>query len=156
MGARRKARTCALQILYAVDVTGLPEEEARTAFWTGCRVDPRVREFAEAIVAGTLGERARIDALIRTHAVNWDVERMASLDRNILRAATWELSSMPETPSSVVINEAIELAKQYSTDESGKFVNGVLDHIRAAVRPLSPTGGEPESHDRPRAHKTGG
>lgn len=135
MGARRKARACALQILYAVDVAGLSAEEARTSFWRGCRVEAPVREFAEEIVAGTLGEQARIDAVIRRHAVNWDVERMASLDRNILRAATWELSAMPETPSSVIINEAIELAKQYSTDDSGKFVNGVLDHIRAAVRP---------------------
>ena len=148
MGARRKARACALQILYAVDVGGLSAEEARTAFWLSCRADPRVREFAEAIVAGTLGEQDRIDAVILTHAVNWEVERMAALDRNILRAATWELSATPETPSSVIINEAIELAKQYSTDDSGKFVNGVLDHIRAAVRP------DPESHDRPSTDPT--
>ena len=94
---------------------------------------PDVREFAAVLVNGTIDDRAALDALIVAHSANWRLERLAVIDRLILRMATWELQRQPETPPAVVINEAIELARAFATDESPKFVNGVLDSIRKAL-----------------------
>ncbi|MFQ5867063.1 MAG: transcription antitermination factor NusB [bacterium] len=132
MGLRRLAREYALQILYAIDVCKLEAQEAQQSFWADHNSGKKVLEFATTLVEGTLKNLAQIDSLIVKHARNWDIHRMASIDRNILRQATFEILYLLEIPINVVINEAIELAKKYSTEESGKFVNGILDKIREA------------------------
>ena len=132
MGLRRLAREYALQILYAIDVCKLKVEEAQQSFWEGHKSGKKVLEFATVLVEGTLKNLPQIDSLIIKHARNWDIHRMASIDRNILRQASFEILYLPDIPISVIINEAVELAKKYSTEESGKFVNGILDKIGEA------------------------
>lgn len=132
VGARRKARECALQILYSLDVnSGLTVDQALSAFWRGFEdeKDPSVIGFAEALVRGTMRHREAIDEVIQRSSRNWRLERMARVDRNILRLATYELMYEREVPAKVVINEAIEVAKRYGTAESAAFVNGLLDRI---------------------------
>ncbi len=132
MGLRRLAREYALQILYAVDVCKLKGEEAQQSFWNDHKSGRKVLEFATVLVEGTLKNLIQIDSLIAKYARNWDIHRMASIDRNILRQSTFEILYLLDIPVNVVINEAVELAKKYSTEESGRFVNGILDKIREA------------------------
>jgi len=132
MGLRRLAREYTLQILYAIDVCKLKEEEAQQSFWEGHKSGKKVLEFATTLVEGTLKNLPQIDSLIVKYARNWDIDRMASIDRNILRQATFEILYLPDIPINVIINEAVELAKKYSTEESRKFVNGILDKIKEA------------------------
>jgi len=129
MGLRRLAREYTLQILYAIDVCKLEAEETQQSFWEGHKSGKKVLEFATTLIEGTLKNLPQIDSLIVRYARNWDIDRMASIDRNILRQATFEILYLPDIPINVIINEAIELAKKYSTEESGKFVNGILDKI---------------------------
>ncbi|NIM03623.1 transcription antitermination factor NusB [bacterium] len=130
MGLRRLSREYALQILYAVDVCKLESEDAQKSFWKDRKSGKKVLEFATTLVEGTLKNLPEIDSLISKYARNWDIHRMASIDRNILRQATFEILYLLDIPINVIINEAVELAKKYSTEESGKFVNGILDKIR--------------------------
>jgi len=132
MGLRRLSREYALQILYAVDVCKLEREEAQKSFWKDRKSGKKVLEFATTLVEGTLKNLAEIDSLIVKAARNWDIHRMASIDRNIMRQATFEILYLLDIPINVIINEAVELAKKYSTEESGKFVNGILDKIKEA------------------------
>lgn len=130
MGARRKARECALQILYSIDVCTLEEKEAREFFWSQRYYSKEVLDFADELVRGTIKNLKDIDILISQYAKNWELGRMAIIDRNILRSATYEILHLNTIPTNVIINEAVELAKKYSTTESGKFVNGILDKIK--------------------------
>lgn len=130
MGLRRLSREYSLQILYAVDVCKLESEEAQKSFWRDRKSGKKVLEFATTLVEGTLKNLPQIDSLIVKYARNWDLHRMASIDRNILRQATFEILYLLDIPINVIINEAVELAKKYSTEESGKFVNGILDKIK--------------------------
>lgn len=132
MGLRRLSREYALQILYAVDVCKLESEDAQKSFWKDRKSGKKVLEFATTLVEGTLKNLPQIDSLIVKYARNWDIDRMASIDRNILRQATFEILYLLDIPIKVIINEAVELAKKYSTEESGKFVNGILDKIKEA------------------------
>lgn len=132
MGLRRLSREYALQILYAIDVCKLEAEDAQKSFWKDRKSGKKVLEFATTLVEGTLNNLPQIDSLIVKYARNWDIHRMASIDRNILRQATFEILYLLDIPINVIINEAVELAKKYSTEESGKFVNGILDKIREA------------------------
>lgn len=132
MGLRRLSREYALQILYAVDVCNLESEDAQKSFWKDRKSGKKVLEFATTLVEGTLKNLPQIDSLIVKYARNWDIHRMASIDRNILRQATFEILYLLDIPINVIINEAVELAKKYSTEESGKFVNGILDKIKEA------------------------
>ena len=132
MGLRRLSREYALQILYAVDVCKLESEDAQKSFWKDRKSGKKVLEFATTLVEGTLKNLPQIDSLIVKYARNWDIHRMASIDRNILRQATFEILYLLDIPINVIINEAVELAKKYSTEESGKFVNGILDKIKEA------------------------
>jgi len=134
MGLRRLSREYALQILYAVDVCKLESEDAQKSFWKDRKSGRKVLDFATTLVEGTLKNLPEIDSLIVKYARNWDLDRMASIDRNILRQATFEILYLLDIPINVIINEAVELAKKYSTEESGKFVNGILDKIREARR----------------------
>jgi N utilization substance protein B len=134
-GFRRKGREYALQVLFGTDVTaaapaeGAQWERGMAEFWAQRRATPEVRAFAEALIRGVAQHRASIDALVTRHATHWSMDRMATVDRNVLRLAVYELLHALDVPERVVLNEAIEIAKKYGTDESGAFVNGILDHI---------------------------
>jgi transcription antitermination protein NusB len=131
---RRAAREAALQMLYQCEVGRAGAYEASATYWPSREADEMLDEplrgFADGLVRGTLGRVAEIDALLAAHAQNWRVERMAVLDRLVLRLGTYELLADADTPAKVVINEAIELARRFSGDEAAGFVNGVLDAVR--------------------------
>ena len=130
MRKRTKARECALQVLYQVDITKEDHKRCLHDFWeTKGEFEDVVKEFARTIVDGTLSKLKNIDKVIREYATNWEIDRMAIVDRNILRLATYELLYMDDIPVKVSINEAVEIAKKYGDKESSKFVNGVLDKI---------------------------
>ena len=129
MRKRTQAREFALQILYQIDLTGGNPREIFRDFWQENPNAPEVREFAEMVVSGTVERQKEIDEVLARYTENWDLERMAVVDRNILRLSTFELLYLEEIPPKVAINEAVNMAKKYSQLESGKFVNGVLDKI---------------------------
>ena len=130
MGRRRKARESALQLLYQLDVRDCDDAGAQaTEFWERHPVDPATRAFADELVVGTKQNQAKIDGLIAQSAEHWDLDRMAAVDRNILRAAVYELAVAAGGPPKVAINEAIEIAKKFGTEESSRFINGILDRI---------------------------
>jgi transcription antitermination protein NusB len=130
MGLRRVARECALQMLYQCDVGKQESEDVVDIYWEMNEHPPKVQEFANQLFRGTLSRLKEIDKAIQQHTKNWRLSRMAAVDRNILRLAAFELISDCKTPGTVVINEALEIAKKYSTHESAQFVNGVLDSIK--------------------------
>ena len=137
-GRRRKARELALQFLYQLDLQGETDPAPHVAeFWSRHALDPEAREFAEDLVRGAMASRREIDDTITRFTEHWALERMAAVDRNILRLAVYELGWRTETPPKVVINEAIEIAKKFGTAESGRFINGVLDRIHRELRPAS-------------------
>ena len=134
MGTRRKSREMVLQMLFQAEMGKQSPEEVRKTFWAERKdVDDATRGFADDIfrVATEAGrsDGANIDGMIEKHAANWRLERMAAVDRNLLRAAVAEMIGFPETPKPVVINEAIEIARKFSSPESVNFINGVLDSI---------------------------
>ena len=132
--ARRRAREAALQMLYQGEVGRTSPGDSILSYWPAqedaAPLSDEYREFANTLVRGTTGRVEEIDGLIARRAQNWRVERMAVLDRLVLRLATYELLAEPETPPKVVINEALELTRQYSGEEAVAFVNGVLDGVR--------------------------
>ena len=134
MGNRSRAREAALKTLYQMDVTRDSPAEALKIFFRHHRVAVSSQPFVARLVEGTTQHLAEIDPLLRRHATNWTLERMAIVDRNILRLGAYELLYETETPPKVVINEAVELAKRFGTADSGKFVNGVLDSIHKTER----------------------
>jgi N utilization substance protein B len=130
MGKRRKAREVALQFLYQLDQHGAEDPAPYGAeFWQRHPVDPDTQTFAEALVRGSKQQQGTIDQMLAQYAEHWDLERMAVVDRNILRMAVYELLWAPDVPPKAVINEAIEIAKKFGTTESSRFINGVLDRI---------------------------
>ena len=133
MGMRRKGRELALQALYQVDLSGDEPRHAVRTFWEHCDAPGDARAFGEDLVGGVLDEQTRIDELIAGSSDNWRLGRLSHVDRNILRVATYELLCRRDVPASVAIDEAIEIAKRFGSDESPTFVNGVLDHIAATV-----------------------
>jgi N utilization substance protein B len=134
---RRKARECALQMLYQIDLAGEAPERVLSGYWAEHDLRPPIREFAERLVSGTTADLERIDRLIAEAARNWRFERLALVDRNLLRLAVFELLHDPETPAKVVLNEAIEIAKKFGASESSPFVNGVLDGVRKNLEQAS-------------------
>lgn len=131
MRKRTRARELALQMLYQVDVRG--DEvlgDAASFFEREVPGDRDLHAFARRLLEGTLEARPRIDAIITDAAQNWDLRRMALVDRNILRMAVYEMLLADDIPAKVSINEAIELGKRFSTRQSGSFINGILDRIR--------------------------
>jgi N utilization substance protein B len=135
MTLRHQSREAALQALYFWDVGGAAPDEALDAVFTEHLPDApeAVRGFAETLVRGTVLAHQEIDQLIEKQASHWRLERLAVIDKLILRLAVWELQHQPETPPAVIVNEALELARTFSADESVKFVNGVLDGIRRSL-----------------------
>jgi N utilization substance protein B len=132
MGRRRQAREIALQALYIIDTAGTPQREA---FESVNRLkspdDEGTLEFAQNLVSGTCSRREELDGRIQKTAQNWTLPRMAAVDRNVLRLAAYELIYHNETPVGVVIDEAIEIVRKFSTEEATKFVNGILDKLKA-------------------------
>lgn len=143
MGSRRQAREAAVQILYFRDIN--PHEELDSSlkrFWEGQSYDAETQAFAEVLARGTLENRSALDEQIKKVTENWDLDRIAAVDRNVLRLAIYEMIFRDDVPPVVSINEAIEIAKKFSTKESGKFVNGILDRIRKDLpRPARTSGG---------------
>jgi transcription antitermination factor NusB len=130
MGLRRKARECSLQILYSADICKMSLDEAMKAFWQKHAATKNVMEYAVYLARGTTEHVGEIDAIIKKLSENWELNRLAAVDRNIMRQACFEILYNSEVPYKVAINEAIELAKEYGTGDSGKFVNGILDKIK--------------------------
>jgi transcription antitermination protein NusB len=130
MGLRRIARECALQMLYELDIGKHAKDEILEMFWLMNEHPEKVREFANRLFEGSVARMQEIDKIIQKHTMNWRLDRMAVVDRNVLRLAVYEFLSGTRTPGTVVINEALEVAKKFSTHESAQFVNGVLDSIK--------------------------
>lgn len=132
MGSRRKARECALQMLFAADVTEIPAADVVRTYWTelgDSDIEEPAREFATRLAIGTLSQLEALDERIRSRAEHWRIARMAIVDRNILRLAVYEFLHEP-TPRTVAINEALEIARRFSTYEATQFINGILDAIK--------------------------
>ena len=139
MRKRTKAREYALKILYAIDITGEDAQKCIDTFWQDLAdVEPQVRAFTDSLVADVCKHRESIDKLISEHTTNWELKRIAVIDRNVLRFATYELLFKDDIPPKVSINEAIDIAKKYGDKDSGKFVNGVLDNINKTERKPHP------------------
>ncbi|HXW91607.1 MAG TPA: transcription antitermination factor NusB [Terriglobales bacterium] len=130
MGTRRKSRELVLQMLFQADMGRQTPEQVGRTFWNGHHsLEKDVREFAEDLFQVATDRSVEIDHLIATHTEHWRMDRMAAVDRNLLRAAVAELLGFPATPRAVVINEALEIARKFSTPESVQFINGVLDSV---------------------------
>ena len=129
MGARRKARELALQMLFQRDMAGNDPQSIIDTFEDLQRVRANVRDFAEKIFLGTVERMDEIDQIISAQADNWRLERMAAVDRNIIRMSIYELKYVEGTPKLVIIDEAIEIAKKFGTEKSSQFINGILDGI---------------------------
>jgi N utilization substance protein B len=129
MGARRKARELALQMLYQFDLSGNGPDMIIDTFEDLQKSKPNTREFATKIFRGTVDHIADIDGMIQAQADNWRLSRMAVVDRNIIRMSIYEFLHETGTPKLVVIDEAIEIAKKFGNDKSSQFINGILDGI---------------------------
>src|SRR5258705_6843688 len=132
MGSRRKARECALQMLFAADVSQTSPDELVKTYWAElgeADIEDAAREFATRLAIGTLVHTLELDERIRLRAEHWRIARMAIVDRNILRLAVYEFLFEP-TPRTVAINEALEIARRFSTYEATQFINGILDAIK--------------------------
>lgn len=127
MGTRRRARELALQMLYQFELTAASPEAMHADFDEWQNAGEAQRDFADALLRGTVARLSEIDDELRRQTTHWRLERLAAVDRNILRLAMYELIYEQDTPPAVVIDEAIEIAKKYGAKDSGRFVNGVLD-----------------------------
>ena len=130
MGTRRKSRELALQMLFQADMGKQSKEEVRRSFWRERgEVERQTRGFADDLFGVASDRGGEIDPMIERHAEHWRMDRMAAVDRNILRLGVAELLGYPETPRPVIINEALEIARRFSAPESVQFINGVLDSV---------------------------
>ena len=150
MGSRRKARECALQMLFAADVAEMPSDEVVRSYWAELGesdLDETARAFATRLATGTLSNLGLLDERIRSRAEHWRISRMAVVDRNILRLAVYEFLYEP-TPRTVAINEALEIARRFSTYEATQFINGILDAIKRDLDEQQPQQNvRPETED---------
>ncbi len=129
MGIRHMGRELALKALYRIDICGGASSDELAVMFANFQVDDRVRRFATQLIEGVRRDERELDRHIADALEHWSVKRLSRVDHNVLRLALWELLNLPEVPARVSIDEAIELAKTYGEQESGRFVNGVLDHI---------------------------
>jgi len=130
MSTRRDAREWAVQMLFGLDLNPQEPDKVFAPFWEDKQVDQATREFTESLVLGIRAQLERLDDIIRKVAQHWDVERMEIVDRNVIRMAVYEMLERPDIPPVVSINEAVDIAKYFSSFEAGKFVNGILDRVR--------------------------
>jgi N utilization substance protein B len=135
MNTRRHARECAVQLLFQLDYSRDELAGVFSTFWVDKELSPAMRKFTEGLVRGVLEKQETIDTLIQKCADNWKLSRIARVDLSVLRLAVYELKFRPDVPPAVAINEAIDLAKYFSSNESGRFVNGVLDRARKELSP---------------------
>ena len=149
MGARRKARECALQMLFQYDMARPSVEEMVQTYWGEmAEAAEDVREFATALAVGTINNLNEIDERIRQRTEHWRISRMAVVDRNLLRLAVYEFLYQSQTPRTVAINEALEIARRFSTYEATQFINGILDAIKRDLDEQQPQKNvEPETED---------
>lgn len=133
MGKRRQSREVALKLLYAIEITHATVQDVLQASWATQMVSDDIRDFTTTLVTGVLKRRDEIDMSIQECSTNWSLERIGLVERNILRFAIYELCFLPDIPPNVTINEAVEIAKKYGTDEAPAFINGILDRIKHAV-----------------------
>jgi transcription antitermination factor NusB len=139
MRKRSVARECALKVLYQIEMTSRAPDKALAAFWEQENEHPEdVRDFAAKLVDGIYAHLADIDGKLGEYATNWQLNRMAVIDRNVLRMGLYELKYSADIPPKVAINEAVELAKKYGDLDSSKFVNGILDKVHK--KEISPSG----------------
>jgi N utilization substance protein B len=134
MGVRREGREAAIQFLYQRDLGGGAGVADLQDFYAFRGLSPSARRFCEGLVSGLLEHTVAIDVALREHTQNYELERLSAVDRNILRLAVHEMLHCDDIPPVVSINEAIDIAKKYGTEESGRFVNGVLDKIKATLK----------------------
>jgi N utilization substance protein B len=134
MRQRRKAREIALQVLYGLDYLKISSEEAVRLFWESFKASRESEEFSSLLINGAWNNRQEIDDLIGSCSENWSVARMSRVDRSILRLAVYELLHCHDIPPKVTINEAIDLGKVYGSENSGSFINGILDALYAELR----------------------
>ena len=150
MGSRRKARECALQMLFAADVAEMPAGDVVRSYWAELGesdLDETARDFATRLALQTLSNLELLDERIRSRAEHWRISRMAVVDRNILRLAVYEFLYEP-TPRTVAINEALEIARRFSTYEATQFINGILDAIKRDLDEQQPQNNvQPEVED---------
>lgn len=132
MRRRTQARNFALHVLYQIDITGDNYIDRLNNFWQDTEepVEDQVKDFTAELVKGVMDNLENIDKLISEHATNWQLKRMAVIDRNVMRLSCYELIYRTDIPPKVSINEAVDLAKKYSGPEAGKFVNGILDKLK--------------------------
>jgi N utilization substance protein B len=147
MGARRKAREAALQMLYQSELGGQPAQEVVSLYWQGQTppMAPEARRFAELLFLGAVEMRPRLDAALACVSEHWKVQRMAAVDRNVLRLALYEMLFVAETPRVVVIDEAIDIARRFGSEDSGQFVNGVLDELRRRIEQGAAAAADPRA-----------
>ncbi len=141
MGARTGGREAALKMLFGIEATQADPEAAIALYWREFGGDVETRAYADESVRGVTTERAAVDETIGTASEHWRLERMTRVDRNVLRLGTWELRHRTDVPTEVILDEAVELAKRYGSEESGAFVNGVLAQIAGTLRPGDADGG---------------
>ena len=151
--SRRAAREAATRCLYEIEIGGTKSDDAINEAMMHARLRPEIEAYSEGLARGVLERKDEIDTLLRTTITEYDLDRVAAIDRNVLRVAVYELYNRPEIPPAVSIDEAIEIARKYSTLESGKFVNGVLGRILKDSpkaewdRSAAPSEFEPEEED---------
>jgi N utilization substance protein B len=138
MGIRRKSRELALQALYQEELAGRAVSLDFVEFCAHFQANKKTIPYARQLLNGVHEQKEAIDKMISRHAENWRLERMSVIDRNILRLAVFELLYQGDVPASVAINEAVEISRRYSTDDSGSFINGILDTITRDYDPGSP------------------
>ena len=138
VGKRRRAREIALQILYQMEVNPVDPQEALELFWRNFSPSEEVKEFAARIVEGVHRHKREIDKLIKRSSEHWKLERMDRVDRNILRMGVFELIYCDDIPIKVALNEAIDLGKKFGSEESGAFINGILDRISKTEGRVNP------------------
>ena len=130
MGGRHEARSWALQFLFQRDFNKGELDDALAVFWKQKKAGAKLKKFTEEIIRGVEDHQKDLDDRLKQYAENWDVKRMGAVDRNVMRVALFEMFHRQDIPPIVSINEAVELAKEFSSDESGKFVNGILDRAK--------------------------
>lgn len=136
MGKRRKARESTLQILFQLEFDDTPPETVIASFWKNKKATKEIKEHSRWLVEGIFSHGEDIDALIQSVSSNWRISRMAIVDRNVLRIAVFELLYGEDLAPAIVINEAIEIAKKYSSEEGATFVNGILDAVRKEIQKM--------------------
>lgn len=134
MGNRRKGREAALQLLFLTDMSGSTSDRVVANFWDENPTDDETREFGQRLFTGTMAQLETIDETLTQFSAHWKLHRMAAVDRNVLRLAIYELVHCADIPTKVTLNEAIEIAKKFGSEESGAFVNGILDQVAKTIK----------------------